>query len=97
MYCFFTVWRQSQERKKNAAKKSAEEKKQFPHFKNDTTAGSDKNSLQNFSYYGRRFAQVTRNSELSPSSEHDVMATSMDKFTKKVDDAKNLKTASFQN
>ena len=26
-YCFFTVWRQSQERKKNAAKKSADEKK----------------------------------------------------------------------
>ena len=24
-------------------------------FKNDTTAMSDMNSLQNFSYYGRRF------------------------------------------
>ena len=40
---------------------------------------------------------MTRNSELSPSSDHDIIATSMDKFSKKVDDAKNLKTASFQN
>ena len=66
-------------------------------FKNDTTANSDKNSLQNFSYYGRRFAQATHNQELSPGSEADAMAESMEKFHKKVDNAKNLKAAAFQN
>ena len=55
-------------------------------FKNDTTANSDRNSLQNFSYYGRRFAAATRgNTEHSPASDADmaVMAESMD-FHKKV-------------
>ena len=64
-------------------------------FKNDTTANSDRNSLQNFSYYGRRFAAATGNEVHSPVSEHDVMAESMDHFHKKVDNAKNLKTAPF--
>ena len=32
----------------------------------DTTAVSDRNSVQNFSYYGRRFMAQSQNKQMSP-------------------------------